>query len=77
MPNLTAVLPCLKRLGRLYDTLAFSLLGKIGPVGLRQLLNTILDRQIPACFRIGYRHINRDHVRLGMLNEYAGCPISN
>ena len=42
MPNLTVVLPCLKRLGHLYDTLAFSLLGKIGPVGLRQLLNTIL-----------------------------------
>ncbi len=77
MPNLTVVFPCLKRLVHLYDTLALSLLGKTGPVGLRQLLNTILDQQIPACFRIEYRHINSDHVRLGMLNGYAGCPISN
>ena len=77
MPNLTVVLPRLKRLGHLYDTLALSLSGKIDPVGLRQLLNTILDQQIPACLRIEYRHTNRDHVRLGTLNGYAGYPISN
>lgn len=59
-----------------FREMEYTVPAEVGPACLRELMNTIADRDLPLTFPIEYRYTQADDIWLSMFEGRDGCSIS-
>lgn len=59
-----------------FREMEYTVPAELGPACLREILNTIKDKNLPLAFPLEYRYVKADDIWLSMFEGQDGCSIS-